>query len=147
VVGVYSESLVEKLAEALRRLGLKRVLVVHGMDGLDEITLARETLVAELRNGRFQTYYVQPEEFGMKRAPLSAISGGNAKQNAKIIRDVLAGKKSARRDIVVLNAAAALVAAGKADSIADGLPLAEESIDSGKAEKKLAQLVRFTAKA
>jgi len=83
----------------------------------------------------------------MKRAPLSAISGGNAKQNAKIIRDVLAGKKSARRDIVVLNAAAALVAAGKADSIADGLPLAEESIDSGKAEKKLAQLVRFTAKA
>jgi anthranilate phosphoribosyltransferase len=144
VVGVYSEALVEKLAEALRRLGLKRVLVVHGMDGLDEITLARETLVAELRNDRFQTYYVQPEEFGLTRAPLSAIAGGDAKRNAKIIREVLAGKKSARRDIVVLNAAAALVAAGKAATIKDGLPLAQQSIDSGAARAKLEALVAFT---
>jgi anthranilate phosphoribosyltransferase len=144
VVGVYSEALVEKVAEALRRLGVKRVLVVHGMDGLDEITLARETLVAELRNNRFNTYYVQPEEFGLKRAPLSAISGGDAKQNAKIIREVLAGKKSARRDIVLLNAAAALVAAGKVDEIEDGIPLARKSIDDGAAAKRLQQLVRFT---
>jgi anthranilate phosphoribosyltransferase len=147
VVGVYSDALVEKLAEALRRLGLKRVFVVHGMDGLDEITLARETKVAELRSdGRFQTYYVQPEDFGLQRAPLEAIAGGDAKQNAAIIREVLAGKKSARRDIVLLNAAAALVAGGKADSIQAGLPVAAASIDSSAAKKKLEQLVRFTAK-
>ncbi|HSE47865.1 MAG TPA: anthranilate phosphoribosyltransferase [Terriglobales bacterium] len=146
VVGVYSETLVEKLAEALKRLGLKRVLVVHGMDGLDEITLTRETKVAELRgDGRFQTYYVQPEDFGLKRAPLEAISGGDAKQNAAIIREVLEGKKSARRDVVVLNAAAALVAAGKVDSIKAGFPLAEQSIDSGAAKRKLEALVRFTS--
>jgi len=145
VVGVYSDALVEKVAEALRRLGLKRVLVVHGMDGLDEITLTRETKVAELRaDGRFQTYYVQPEDFGLKRAPLAAISGGDAQQNAAIIREVLAGKKSPRRDIVLLNAAAALVAAGKADSIQAGLPLAAQSIDSGAARKKLEQLAAFT---
>src|SRR3954469_15060800 len=104
VAGVYAEWLVERLGEALRRLGLQRALVVHGMDGLDEITISRETKVAELRDGRLKTYYVQPEEFGLKRAPLTEISGGDAKQNAKIIRDVLAGKKSARRDVVLINA-------------------------------------------
>src|SRR3954465_3059913 len=145
VVGVYSESLVEKLAEALRRLGLRRALVVHGMDGLDEITITRETKVAELRDGRFKSYYVQPSDFGFERAPLEEISGGDAKHNAKIIHEVLAGKKSARRDVVLMNAAAALVAAGKAESIPQGLPLAQESIDSGKAAKKLEALVKFTS--
>jgi anthranilate phosphoribosyltransferase len=145
VVGVYSENLVEKLAEALKRLGLKRVLVVHGMDGLDEITLARETKIAELRDGRFKTYYVKPEQFGLKRATLRAIAGGDAKRNAEIIREVLAGKKSARRDIVVLNAAAALVAAGKVNTIKDGVPLAQESLDSGKAAERLEALARFTS--
>jgi anthranilate phosphoribosyltransferase len=144
VVGVYAEWLVEKLGEALRRLGLKRAFVVHGMDGLDEITITRETKVAELRHGRLRTYYVQPEEFGLTRAPLAAISGGDAKQNAKIIHEVLAGKKSARRDVVLMNAAAALAAAGRAESIKEGMPLAAESIDSGKAKQKLEQLVKFT---
>ncbi|MBI2679152.1 MAG: anthranilate phosphoribosyltransferase [Candidatus Koribacter versatilis] len=144
VVGVYAEWLVEKLGEALRRLGLKRGFVVHGMDGLDEITISRETKVAELRNGRLKTYYLQPEEVGVARAALTEITGGDARQNAKIIREVLAGKKSARRDVVLMNAAAALVAAGKAETIKEGMPLATESIDSGKAANKLDALVKFT---
>ncbi|MDP9268103.1 MAG: anthranilate phosphoribosyltransferase [Acidobacteriota bacterium] len=147
VVGVYAEALVEKLGEALRRLGLQRALVVHGMDGLDEITISRETKVAELRDGRLKTYYVQPEELGVPRRPLEEIAGGDAKQNAKIIREVLAGKKSARRDVVLMNAAAALVVAGKVDKIAAGMPLAQESIDSGKAKQKLDALVKFTTSA
>ncbi len=144
VVGVYAASLVDKLAQALSMLGLKRALVVHGMDGLDEITITGPTRIAEVRDGAVRTYEVVPEEFGMQRASLEEISGGDAGENAAIIRDVLGGKKSARRDIVVLNTAAALVAASKADHIGDALPLAMRSIDSGSAQKKLDALVRFT---
>ena len=144
VVGVYSEDLVEKLAEALALLGLRRALVVHGADGLDEITITGPTRVAEVREGQVRTYDVTPEEFGIERAPLEAISGGDAATNAGMIRDILRGKKSARRDVVLLNAAATLVAAAKVDSIADGIPLAAESLDSGAAAKKLDALVRFT---
>jgi anthranilate phosphoribosyltransferase len=146
VVGVYSEALVEKLARALDMLGLQRALVVHGMDGLDEITITRETKIAEVRQGRLKTYDVMPEDFGMKRAPLGEIAGGDAQQNAEIIREVLAGKKSARRDVVLLNAAAALVAAANVDIIKDALPLAQQSIDSGAARKKLDALVAFTTR-
>lgn len=144
VVGVYSEALVEKLAKALNMLGLKRALVVHGMDGLDEITITGPTKVAEVRDGRLRIYDVMPEDFGMKRGTLEDISGGDAAQNAAIIREVLDGKSSPRRDVVLLNAAAALVAAGKADSFADGLPIARKSIASGAAKAKLAALVAFT---
>jgi anthranilate phosphoribosyltransferase len=144
VVGVYSVELVEKLAEALSMLGLHRALVVHGLDGLDEITITGPTRVAEVREGVVRTYEVTPEEFGMKRSLLREISGGDAGANAAIIRDILQGKKSARRDVVVLNAAAALVAAGKADRLGEALPLVEKSIDSGAAEAKLAGLVQFT---
>src|SRR6478736_9718701 len=115
VVGVYSLDLVEKLAEALSMLGLHRALVVHGLDGLDEITITGPTRVAVVREGNVRTYEVTPEEFGIKRAALKEISGGNAAASAAIIRDILAGKKSPRRDIVLLNAAAALVAAGRAE--------------------------------
>jgi anthranilate phosphoribosyltransferase len=144
VVGVYSVELVEKLAEALSLLGLRRALVVHGLDGLDEITITGPTRVAEVRAGNVRTYEVTPEEFGMKRAPIEEISGGDAAANAAIIREILAGKKSARRDVVLLNAAAALVAAEKADRLADALPLAARSIDSSAASKKLDALMRFT---
>jgi anthranilate phosphoribosyltransferase len=144
VVGVYSEDLVEKLAEALALLGLRRALVVHGADGLDEITITGPTRVAEVREGQVRTYDVTPEEFGIARASLEAISGGDAPTNAGMIRDILRGKKSARRDVVLLNAAATLVAAAKVDNIADGIPLAAESLDSGAAAKKLEALVRFT---
>ena len=144
VVGVYSDDLVEKLAEALSMLGLRRALVVHGSDGLDEISISGPTRVAEVRDGRVRTYEVTPEEFGLERAPIEALSGGDAAENAAIIREVLAGKKSARRDVVLLNAAAALVAAGRANHLADAMPLAANSIDSGAAVAKLQALAAFT---
>jgi anthranilate phosphoribosyltransferase len=145
VVGVYSADLVEKLAEALSMLGLRRALVVHGSDGLDEITITGPTRVAEVREGQVRSYDVTPEEFGMQRATLGDISGGDASANAEIIREVLAGKKSARRDVVVLNAAAALVAAGRADHLRDAVPLASAAIDSDAAMEKLTKLIAFTA--
>jgi anthranilate phosphoribosyltransferase len=100
--------------------------------------------VAEVREGKVRTYEVTPEEFGLDRAPIEKISGGDAPANAAIIREILAGKKSPRRDVVLLNASAALVAAGKTDRLADALPLAVASIDSGAAAQKLEALVRFT---
>jgi anthranilate phosphoribosyltransferase len=145
VVGVYSLDLVEKLAEALSMLGLHRALVVHGLDGLDEITITGTTRVAEARDGSVRSYEVEPEEFGMTRAKLQDIAGGDATENAAIIRAVLAGERSPRRDAVLLNAAAALVAAGKADHIAEAVPLAAHSVDSGAAAAKLAALTKFTS--
>ncbi len=144
VVGVYSAALVDKLAEALSMLGLHRALVVHGLDGLDEITITAPTRVAEVREGTVRTYEVTPEEFGMNRATLDDIGGGDATANAGIIVAILAGKKSSARDVVLLNAAAALVAAGRADHLADALPLASKAIDSGAAAGKLEALARFT---
>jgi len=144
VVGVYSADLVEKLAEALSMLGLHRALVVHGSDGLDEITISGPTRIGEVREGRVRTYEVTPEEFKLPRASLEDISGGDAVRNAALIREVLEGKRSARRDVVVLNAAAALVAAGRADHLGEGVPLAVKAIDSGAALGKLEALVAFT---
>ena len=145
VVGVYSLQLVEKLAEALSMLGLRRALVVHGLDGLDEITITGVTRIAEAREGSMRSYEVEPEEFGMKRASLEHISGGNANENAGIIRRVLGGDKSPCRDVVLLNAAAALVAAGRAEQLGTAIPIAEKSIDTGAAAAKLDALVRFSA--
>lgn len=145
VVGVYSLDLVEKLAEALSMLGLRRALVVHGLDGLDEITVTGKTRVAEAREGSVRSYEIEPEEFGMNRANLQEISGGDANENAAIIRAILAGEKSPRRDIVILNAAAALVAAGRADHIAGAIPIAAKSIDSGAAAAKLKALIKFSS--
>ena len=146
VVGVYSEALVEKLAQALCELGLRRALVVHGADGLDEITISGPTKVAEVRDGRVRVYQVTPEEFGLRRAPLTDISGGDAETNARIIKDIVGGNQSARRDVVMLNAAAALVAASRADSIAEAMPMAAESLNSGAARSKLEALIQFTNK-
>ncbi|MBV9074756.1 MAG: anthranilate phosphoribosyltransferase [Acidobacteria bacterium] len=144
VVGVYSLSLVEKLAHALQMLGLKRALVVHGKDGLDEITITGATHVAEVRNGDVRCYDISPEEFNLCSSPISEIQGGDAKANAEIIRHILEGERSARRDVVLLNAAAALVVAGRADSISEGIPMAAESLDSRAAQEKLARLIEFT---
>ena len=144
VVGVYSAELVENLAQALGQLGLRRALVVHGNDGLDEITITGPTRIAELRDGKVQVYDVAPEEFGLERAPLETLKGGDAAANAAIVRSLLAGERSPRRDIVLLNAAAALVAAGRADSMRDAIPLAAYAIDSGAAQGKLQLLVEFT---
>jgi anthranilate phosphoribosyltransferase len=145
VVGVYSLDLVEKLAEALSMLGLHRALVVHGLEGLDEITITGKTRVAEARDGSVRSYEVEPEEFGMARATLQDIAGGDATENAAIIRAILEGEKSPRRDVVLLNSAAALVAAGRADRIADAIPLAIKSIDTGAAADKLQALASFTS--
>jgi anthranilate phosphoribosyltransferase len=145
VVGVYSLELVEKLAESLSMLGLRRALVVHGFDGLDEITITGITRVAEARDGSVHSYEVEPEEFGLKRGTLQELAGGDANENAAIIRAVLGGEKSARRDVVLLNAAAALVAAGRADHIGGAVSIAARSIDSGAAAGKLQALVRFSS--
>lgn len=144
VVGVYSSELVEKLAEALSMLGLHRALVVHGSDGLDEITITGSTRVGEVREGQVHTYEVTPEELGLKKSTLDEISGGDATLNASLIREILGGKRSARRDVVLLNAAAALVAASRADHLSDAVPLAVKAIDSGAALARLQALVAFT---
>ncbi len=144
VVGVYSDALVEKLAAALVMLGLQRALVVHGHDGLDEITITGPTQVAEVRGGQVRAYEITPEEFGLPRGSLKDLAGGDAAENAGIIREVLSGERSPRRDIVLLNAAATLMVAGRVESMSDGLTLAAEAIDTGKAREKLEELVRFT---
>jgi len=144
VVGVYSDDLVEKLAEALSILGLRRAMVVHGEDGLDEITITGKTRIAEVRSGGVRGYEVTPEDFGLKRAPIEEITGGDAQANAAIIQEILEGRKSAKRDVVVLNAAAAIVVSGKAEDLRGAIPIAENAIDSGSAIDKLTRLVRFT---
>lgn len=144
VVGVYSEDLVEKLANALQMLGLDRALVVHGADGLDEISISGPTKIGEVRGEWVRVYEVTPAQFGFQPAPLSAITGGDTKANARIIWSILDKEKSPRRDIVLMNAAAALVAAGKADSLKEAMPMAVESIDSGAAKAKLNALIEFT---
>jgi anthranilate phosphoribosyltransferase len=146
VVGVYALEMVEKLAEALSMLGLHRALVVHGLDGLDEITITGRTRVAEVRDGTVRSYEVVPEEFGIRRGTLEDISGGDAAENAAIIREILGGRKSPRRDVVLLNSAAALVAAGRVDHLSDGVLLAAQSIDSGAAAAKLGTLVSLTTR-
>jgi len=144
VVGVYSIELVERLAMALKMLGLQRALVVHGADGLDEITITGPTRIGEVRGEWVRVYEVTPEQFGLNSAPLSSISGGDLHQNAEMIREILGGKKSPRRDVVLMNAAAALVAAGRADSLDEAMPMAIHSLDSGAARTKLNALVEFT---
>jgi len=149
VVGVYDANVTEMMAQALGELGVRRAFVVHGADGLDEISLAGETRVSELRDGAVRTYNITPEDFGLRRAPLDAIRGGDAKQNAEIVhkilgRSLLYREHGPHRDIVLANAAPALVAAGRAQSLLDGVQLASHSIDSGAARERLDALVAFS---
>jgi len=124
---------------------VRRAFVVHGSDGLDEITTTGATLVAEARNGKVVATTITPEDFGLPQARPEDLVGGDREANAQILRDVLGGRKGPKRDIIVANAAAALVAAGKAENFLKGAKLAAESIDSGKARAKLNELVRFTS--
>jgi anthranilate phosphoribosyltransferase len=144
LVGVYSIEVIDLMAATLAELGVQRAFVVHGADGLDEISLSGETHVAELREGALMRYTVTPEDFGMSRAPIETLRGGNAPENAALIREVLAGQPGPRRDIAIINAAAALVAAGIAANFQDGAHLVASAISSGLAQKKLAALVAFT---
>jgi anthranilate phosphoribosyltransferase len=146
VLGVFAAKWTEPVALALAELGTRRAFVVHADDGLDEIALSCETQVSEVRGNSVQTYRLSPEDFGLPRAAVETLAGGNAETNAQIIRDVLASVPGPRRDIVIANASAALVAAGRADDFREGARLAVESLDSGAARKKLEALVKFTHK-
>ena len=144
VLGVAREPLLEKMAGALGSLGLRHALVVHGEDGLDEITITGKTHVCELKVGLIKRYTVCPEDFGIARAEAGSIKGGCAADNAAISRSVLAGERGPRRDIVLLNAAAALVAGDKVASMVEGVALARQVLDSGKAMDKLERLISFS---
>lgn len=145
IIGVWREDLLEKMAYALAALGTERAWVVHGEDGLDEITLAGETLVAEVRDGSVQTFAVKPESFGFATQQLDHLRGGDAGANAHIIRSVLDGtRRDEARSLVLLTAAAALVVGGAAGDLIEGAELAGQTIDSGAAANKLDELVRIT---
>jgi anthranilate phosphoribosyltransferase len=144
VVGVFSWHWVEPIAHVLNSLGAEHVWVVHGHDGLDELTTTGATDVAELKAGKVTVFEVTPADAGLQPAKLSDLKGGDEKENAAAIRDVLAGKKTPLRDIAVLNAAAALIVAGKAANLLDGAALAAHSIESGAAKGALERLVAIT---
>lgn len=144
LLGVYSTSLVRPLAEALRSLGSEEAMVVASQDGLDEISLSAPTVVAHLRAGRIKTTVFKPESLGLMRRPLSALAGGDAKKNAWITRAVLFGESGPAREVCLLNAAAALMVAGLARNWKDGLAMAADSIDSGRAAASLAILRHLT---
>jgi len=144
VLGVYSEELVERIARVLRNLGCKRGFVVNGMDGMDEITLTSETRIAEVTPEGVTLKTFRPEELGLARCAMEELRGGDAVGNAAIVKGILAGDKGPKRDVVLLNAAFGLVAAGKVASLAEGLTVAAEAIDSGKAMEQLEKLVELT---
>ena len=144
LLGVFDSALTEALAGVLRELGSERALVVHGSDGLDEITLTGPTQVSELKDGQISTRQIHPEDFGLRVASAEALKGGDADHNARILRGVLDGEEGPQRDVVLLNAAAAIVVGGLAEDISAGLEVARESIDSGKARQALDGLIEVS---
>ena len=141
MIGVFSKQWTSRWREVLKNLGAERAWVVHGSDGLDEITTSGPTSVASLEDGQVKTFEISPEELGLRKVKPEALRGGDAAMNAKAVRDVLEGKPSAFRDVALLNAAAALVVAGKAKDLKDGLHAAAHSVDSGEAEGRLDRLI------
>ncbi|MDD5038138.1 MAG: anthranilate phosphoribosyltransferase [Dehalococcoidales bacterium] len=144
VLGVADGSLLKKLAMVLQSLGCQRALVVHGEDGLDEITLTGKTKVCEVRDSRIKSYSISPEDFGLPRANPESLKGGTADENAVLLRQVLGGAPGHQRDVVLINAAAAIVAGDRAPSLQKGLDLARKAVDSGQALAKLDQLIKFS---
>jgi anthranilate phosphoribosyltransferase len=144
VLGVYREELVEPMAGVLQKLGCKRGYVVHGADGMDEITLTAATRVAEIEGEALRSYQITPEEFGLDRCSLAELQGGDAETNAAIVKSILTGAKGPKRDVVLLNSGFALAAAGVSSSPAEGVERAAEAIDSGDALAKLQALVALT---
>ncbi len=148
IIGVWDRNLLEPLAQALALLGTERAWIVHGADGLDEVTISGGTFVAEAENGEVRTFEIQPEDFGLTRDILDGLSGGDAEGNAAIIQSVLSGaRRDAARGLVVANAAAALKVGGLTESLFDAARLSEKAIDSGAARTKLDQLIQKTAEA
>ena len=145
VIGVPSKELGEKIAFVLHRLGTEHSLVVHGIDGMDEISISRKSLVWDVNHHRvLPPYEVSPDDFGFMKASMTQIKGGTARQNAKILRGILSGEVGARRNIVIMNAAAALVAGNQASDLKEGASIAEKTLDSGKALAKLDELIKFS---
>lgn len=145
IMGVYKEELVDEMAPVLMGLGVKRAMVVYGQDCLDEISMSAPTSVAEIKDGEVTKYVIKPEDFGFETCSKDELVGGGPLENAQITRDILSGKiTGAKRNAVVLNAAACIYIAGKADTLADGVKAAEEMIDSGKAVEVLEKFVRLT---
>jgi anthranilate phosphoribosyltransferase len=147
LLGVYDGALTEIMAGVLKNLGSKHVFIVHGEDGLDEISISSATKVSELKDGEIKTYKIQPEDYDIPLADLESILGGGPEENARIIREIFDGAPGPRRDIVVLNSAAVITAADITGSLEDGMTLAAQIIDNGKAKEKLQQLIDFTQKA
>ncbi len=144
LIGVFDRALPRTIAGVLGQLGTSHAVVVHGHDGLDEVSLTDKTHIAEFRGGVVSEYEIAPEEFGFKRAQMDDLAGGDVSENLQILLEVLNGRAGVRRTMVVLNAAAALYAADKTASIQEGIPLAQDSLDSGRALKKLAVLKEFS---
>ena len=144
LLGLYSGDLVGTVAHVLKNLGSMRAMAVHGLEGLDEISLCGPTRVAELNDGQVKEYLIEPEQLGLRKCRLEELRGGNAEQSAAIVRAILQGHKGPARDVVLLNSGAALYVSGRAATIQDGVRLGAESIDSGKAWQKLEQLVEMT---
>ena len=144
VLGVAEESLTEKLAQVLQSLGCQHALVVHGEDGLDEITVTGKTRVYELKDNRITDYSISPEDFGLSRATPDSLKGGTVDENAVLLRGILAGALGPQRDVVLLNAAAALVAGGRAQELEHGVKLAGEAIDNGSALAKMEELIKLS---
>ena len=140
VIGVYAPALTEMHAAALANLGCKRAFVVHGLDGMDEISTLGATRITELRDGESRTYGLTPEEVGLRRARPEELAGGTPEENAELLVAILNGREGAPREIVLLNAAAAIAAAGLADTLSDGIVLAREAVDSGRALRTLREL-------
>jgi len=144
LLGVFDAELTEMMAETLGRLGSKHALVVHGLDGLDELSTLGPTQVSELRGGEVSTYTVEPEQFGLPRATAEDLAGGDPDQSAQVLVEAISGEGSARRDIVLLNAGAAIYVGGKADDTAEGVSIAAATVDTGAATGKLAALREMT---
>ena len=144
LVGLYRGDLTQPITEVLKNLGCRGAFVVHGDDHCDEISITGRTVVSHLRKGTITTHEIQPEDFGLRRRTLEQIQGGTAQDNAKILLDVLEGVSGPKRDVVLLNAAAAFVSTEKARDLKEGIAMAEESIDSGRAMAKLKELIQFS---
>jgi len=144
VMGVYDEELVKPLASVLKNLGVKRAMVVYGRDNLDEISVSAPTYICEVNNGELSEYTIKPEDFNISRCKKEDLVGGDAKVNAEITKSILEGEKGPKRDAILLNSGAALYLAGKSYSIGEGIKLAEELIDSGKALKQLESFIELS---
>ncbi|MEE0024081.1 anthranilate phosphoribosyltransferase [Methanobrevibacter sp.] len=144
VLGVYDKELVEPLAKVLNNLGVKSALSVYGIDGMDEISVSDKTCVCEIKDGEIKSYEIDPSDFGFEKCSIEDLVGGDPKENARITLDILKGQKGPKRNAVVLNSAAGLYVAGAAESIGDGVKIAEDMIDSGKALQQLENFIEFT---